>query len=167
VLVIGSGVAGILLSRDLARRLTSRGQEVIFERIPTMRRRIRERAEGLALASVNQYGTTALADFYTRFLASYFDGPRNVWRHLLESKRPSLTWNDEFALLDRYLNEAERGCARELSDLVRLKEDLDYHTALQGALKVWLFVHVPLTYVMLILGVFHGLLAQAFALGSR
>ena len=167
VLVVGSGVAGILLSRGFARRLTSRGQDVIFERIPALRRRIRERAEGLALASVDQYGTTALADFYTRFLASYFQGPRNIWHHLVESKRPRLMWNEEFALLDRYLNDAERECARDLSELVLLKGDLDYHTALQGALKVWLFVHIPLTYVLLILGFFHGLLAQAFAVGSR
>jgi hypothetical protein len=167
VLVVGSGALGILLSRDYARRLTSRGQEVIFERIPGLRRRIRDRAEELILTSVNEQGSTALADFYARRLVPYLDGPRNTWRHLFESKRPRLTWNEEFAALDRYLSDSERDCARQLSELVLMKDDLDYHYALQGALKLWLFVHVPLTYLMLILGIFHGLLAQAFSAGGR
>ncbi len=167
VLVAGSGVVGILLSRDYARRLTSRGQEVIFERIPALRRRIRDRAEDLVLHSVAEEGATALADFHARSLVPYFDGARNTWLHLFESRRPRLTWNEEFTALDRYLSDSERECARELSELVRMKDDLDYHYALQGALKIWLFVHVPLTFVMLILGTFHGLLAQAFSAGLR
>lgn len=167
VVVVGSGAVGILLSREYARRLTSRGQEVIFERIPALRRKIRDRAEALALASVEEQGTTALADFYTRRLLPYFDRARNTWHHIFESKGPGITWNEEFAALDRYLNDAEREYARELSALVRMKDDLDYHYALQGALKVWLFVHVPLTYVMLILGVVHGILAQAYSAGFR
>jgi hypothetical protein len=167
VLVVCSGAIGILLSRDYARRLTSRGQEVIFERIPALRRRIRDRAEELILTSVTEQGSTALADFYAHRLVPYLDGPRNTWRHLFESKRPQSTWSEEFAALDRYLSDSERDWARELSELVLMKDDLDYHYALQGALKLWLFVHVPLTYVMLILGVFHGLLAQAFSAGGR
>ena len=56
---------------------------------------------------------------------------------------------------------------RELGELVLMKDDLDYHYALQGALKIWLFVHIPVTFVMLILAVFHGLMAQAFSTGLR
>jgi hypothetical protein len=166
-LVVVSGIIGILMSRSFARRLTSRGQEVIFERIPVLRRRLRDRAQELVLAAAREQGTTALTDFYSRHLVPYFEGPRNVWLHLFESSRPRLKWNEEFAALDRYLGDSEREIARELRELVLMKNDLDYHYALQGALKVWLFVHVPLTFAVLILGLFHGLLAQAFSVGLR
>jgi hypothetical protein len=163
VVVVLSGIVGILLSRTYAARLTSRGQEVIYERIPGLRRRVRDQAEALALKSVEQHGTTALSDFYMERLLPYFAGPRNRWLHLFESQRPRLMWKEEFAALDRYLDDDERECARELSELVWMKDDLDYHEALQGAIKLWLFVHVPLTYAMLILAVFHGFMAQAFS----
>ncbi len=167
VLVVGSGIAGILLSRDYARRLTSRGQEVIFERIPALRRRVRDHAEELVLTSGAGQGTRALADFYANRLAGYLEGPRNTLRHLFESRRPRQTWKEEFAALDRYLDDSERESSRELYELVLIKDDLDYHYALQGTLRVWLFIHVPLTYVLLILGLFHGLLAQSFSAGAR
>lgn len=166
VVVVG-GAAGLLISRSYASRLTSRGQEVIFERIPSLRRRLAERAEELALGSVVEDGATAISDFYSRRLVHYFSGPRNVARHLLESKRPRLKLAQELAGLDRYLNDGERRRAHEMGELVLMKDDLDYHFAHQGALKVWLFFHVPVTFGMLILAVFHGLMAQAFSAGLR
>ena len=45
---------------------------------------------------------------------------------------------------------------------VQRKDDLDYQYALQGALKLWLFVHIPLTYGLLVLAIFHGLAACAY-----
>ena len=40
-----------------------------------------------------------------------------------------------------------------LRELIVKKDDLDFHYALQRALKAWLFVHVPMTGVMLMLAV--------------
>ena len=164
--VVVSGVVGLLISRRYARRLTSRGQEVIFERIPALRRRLRDQAEELALAASGE-GATAISDFYGRRLSDFFSGPRNVVLHLVESKRPRLQLTQDLAAFERYLNESDRRRTRELGELVLMKDDLDYHYALQGALKVWLFVHIPVTAVMLILAVFHGLMAQAFSTGLR
>ncbi len=47
--------------------------------------------------------------------------------------------------------------------LAQAKDDLDYQSALQGALKFWLFVHVPLTYGLLIFAVFHILVVYTFS----
>jgi len=139
---------------------------VIFERIPALRRRLRDQAEELALAASGE-GATAISDFYGRRLSDFFSGPRNVVLHLVESKRPRLQLTQDLAAFERYLNESDRRRTRELGELVLMKDDLDYHYALQGALKVWLFVHIPVTAVMLILAVFHGLMAQAFSTGLR
>jgi hypothetical protein len=55
---------------------------------------------------------------------------------------------------------------RHISDLVCLKDDLDHHYALQATLKLWLFVHVPLTSALLVFAAFHVVLVQAFADGA-
>jgi hypothetical protein len=165
--VVMSGIVGIFISRNFARRLTSRGQEVIFERIPRLRRRLEERAQELALASVTEDGTTAIADFYTKRLVAYFRGPRNALLHLVDSRRPRLSWTSELSAMERYLDEGEKRRAAELLELILMKDDLDYHYALQGTLKAWLFVHIPLTYAVLVLALAHGLLAQAFMASVR
>ena len=67
----------------------------------------------------------------------------------------------------RYLNESERGTLEKLGDLVRRKDALDYHRALQAALKLWLFVHLPLTYGLMIFSVLHVVLVFAFSGGAR
>ena len=49
--------------------------------------------------------------------------------------------------------------------MVRKKDDLDYHTAMQGRLKMWLFVHIAMTWSLLIFSVVHGVLAHAYGGG--
>jgi len=51
--------------------------------------------------------------------------------------------------------------------LVRQKDGLDYHYALQLVLKGWLFTHIPLTYSLLLLTLVHVVLVFAFSGGAR
>ena len=53
----------------------------------------------------------------------------------------------------------------EMGSLIRGKDDLDHQDALQGTLKYWLFIHIPLTYSLLILSLVHALLASAYSAG--
>ena len=69
--------------------------------------------------------------------------------------------------LDRYLSRPGRETGRQLARLVREKDDLDYHRALQGRLKLWLFVHIGLTYGLLFAAILHGVLAHSFGGGLR
>jgi len=46
------------------------------------------------------------------------------------------------------------------------KNNLDYQHALQMVLKGWLFVHIPLTYSLIVVAAVHGVLAYAFIDGS-
>ncbi|MHC4995593.1 MAG: hypothetical protein ACYTGQ_11130, partial [Planctomycetota bacterium] len=68
----------------------------------------------------------------------------------------------ELAAYDRYLGDEERAIARELADLVETKDALDYHYAMQGALKAWFFVHIPLTYALILVAVVHAYLIHTF-----
>ena len=67
--------------------------------------------------------------------------------------------------MDRYLNDVEREFAERLGRLMKKKNELDYQYALQGVLKGWLFIHIPLTYGMLLLALTHLVLAYAFSGG--
>jgi len=166
-LVMISGLAGLFLSRAAPKRLTTFGGEVLFERIPAIRSALRKQAEALALTSIPQVQSTTIAEFYVRDLKDFFEGPRNFWLHLFQIRRPLGTLLNHITDLNRYLDEKERATLAQIAELVRQKDGLDYHYALQLVLKGWLFTHIPLTYSLLLLTLVHVVLVFAFSGGAR
>ena len=166
-LVTLSGVFGLFFSRSIPQRLTTRGGEVLYERIPMIRCSLQEQAELLALKSVPEAQSTTIADFYLRHLKTFFDKPQNFWRHVFEVRSPLHALVNQINDLNRFLNEQERATAHKLADLVRQKDGLDYQRTLQIILKSWLFVHIPLTYSLLIFSVIHIVIVFAFSGGAR
>ena len=162
VCVAASGLVGLALSRLIPGRLTVRGEDVLFERIALYRRQLRERAEVVIVESASESGTTTLSEFYARRLADFFHGPRHAWRHVVQSTRPMTELKNELRSLERYLSDRERETLRELTELVEAKDSLDYHRTMQGMLKGWLFVHIPLTYMLLVLTAAHVVIIHAF-----
>lgn len=166
-LVMISGFFGLFASRAIPRRLTTRGGEVLFERIPGIRRQLRDRAETLALKSIEQSRSSTIADFYVRELKYFFEDARNLTAHVFEIRTPVNLLLNKIADLSRYLNETERATMDEIASLVREKDGLDYHYSLQLVLKLWLFVHIPLTYSLLLWTLAHIVLVFAFSGGAR
>ena len=160
-----SGAFGLLISRSFAKRLTASGEEVIFERIPAYRARLQQEADALVLRSTSESGMSTLADYYTARLQPFFDGPHNFIGHLFNSRRARFALQTEIRSLTRYLDDSGRKFQEQLAALVHKKVDLDHHYALQAMLKGWLFVHIPLTYSLLIVIVVHVVLALAFSGG--
>src|SRR5688500_18774372 len=72
-IVMLSGIGGLMLSRQIPRRLTTLGGEVIFERVPTYRRMILDRAEQIALKSTEETQSPTLLEFYTKHLRTIFE----------------------------------------------------------------------------------------------
>ena len=165
VLVSGSGMVGLFFSRTLPRRLATRGGEVIFEKIPSLRHSLKIEAEKLALGADAK--STIIAEFYTKRLAPFFVGPKNLWLHLVESRRALNGLVAELDDLRRFANDTERATIKKLTALVRQKDGLDYHRALQLVLKLWLFIHIPLTYGLLIFTALHIILVFGFSGGAR
>ena len=162
-----SGIVGWWISRTLPKRLTTAGGEVPYERIPVIRRALREEAEALVLGAIPTAKATTLADFYTGRLAAFFDGPANFRAHALGSRRPLATLLDDFIEVDRFLGPAEKETSAKLAALVRQKDALDFHRTAQLLLKSWLFVHIPLTYGLLVFSFVHIVLVYAFSGGAR
>ena len=166
VFVAGSGVAGILLSRHLAGRLRLQGERLIFERIPMFRAQLAAEVEDLVSRSVSETGSSTIAQYYASKLQPHFRGPRNLIAHLLESKAPMQGMCREITSLERYLDADGRRILGEIEARVVVKDNLDYQYALQLVLKAWLFLHIALTYGMLLTALVHVVLAYAFTSGT-
>ncbi len=162
IVVAGSGVVGIYLSRKFARMLTRRTEEVVLERIPQFIATLRAQAEDLALKSAVETGSSTIADFYGSRLSSYFAAPRNFRLHLQGSHRASFALMTDLDDMTRYLNDQETVYLEELRLLVERKDQLDYAYALQSTLKAWLFVHLPVTYGLILLTLLHLVLVYSF-----
>ena len=161
-----SGVGGLLLSRQIPRRLATRGGEVFFERIPAYRRAILEQAEQLALISTRQTEATTLLEFYTRDLREYFTSGTRYLAQFFEDQSGLQRVLARVEDLKRFTNDNENKVLDQFAELVREKDRLDYHAALQGILKGWLFVHIPFTVSLLIFTLAHVILVFAFSSGA-
>lgn len=157
-----SGVIGLYLSRSIPARLTDRGQEVIFERIPQFTRQLREQSKTLILQAVASEDSTLLEQFYQDKMQTFMSGPQHFWRHLFNSSRKQNILQQALLSQYRYLNDKETEIAEQLVIIIKQKQDLDFHYALQKTLKLWLFVHIPLTFSLLILLVVHLILVFSF-----
>jgi hypothetical protein len=166
-LVAGSGLAGLVLTRLLPHRLSSRGEAILFERIPALRVALHHEVEELVLQCAREVQTATIGEFYTARLANFFSKPRNLFAHWIDSAGPFQDLERELWALRRYANDREREILEEIHERMCLKEDLDYRWAQGVALKGWLFFHLPLTYAFLLVIVAHVLLVYGFHGGLR
>ncbi|HEX3599936.1 MAG TPA: hypothetical protein VHU84_07320, partial [Lacipirellulaceae bacterium] len=161
-----SGFIGLYLTRTIPAQLARVGEEVLYERIPALRLHVQRKASEGVLESVTASGATTLADFYVARLYDFFQRPRGVRYFLRPTTALRRGLMGEMQNLRRYLCEPELTSCERLFSLVRRKDDLDFHAARQGLLKIWLFIHIGLTYALVMLAVFHGLTALAFRGGG-
>ena len=163
LVVAASGIIGLWISRVFPRRLSERGEEVFYSRIPRVLRRIQVAAEREVLACLTDGESTAIPEFYSEELRAFFERHRYFWQHMIRSQRGELELIRKMDLHGRYLNEQEKQTMESLAEYVRVKSDLDFHFSHQLVLKVWLFIHVPLTYALVVMAIFHVVIVYAFS----
>ncbi len=166
VAVAGSGVFGILLSRTAPKRLRLEGERIIFERIPEFRAKLAAEVKDLAMRSVTETSSNTIVEYYTKRLQPYFSGPRSLLAHLLGSKGPLSRTRGEIRSLERYLNTQGKEILGEIESRVIAKDNLDYQYVSQLFMKGWLFVHIPLTYSLILVTALHVVLVYAFDGGT-
>ncbi len=157
-----SGIMGLFLTRLLPGRLNARGEAILFERIPAIRVGLNDEVEQLVVQIARDVNTETIAEFYSARLADFFRKPRNFFYHLIDSSTRFHKLEHELFSLDRYLNDEERKVLDQIHQIMIEKEDLDYRWAQGLALKGWLFVHVPLTYGLMVIVTAHVLLVLGF-----
>jgi hypothetical protein len=167
VAVTVTGLLGWWISRVIPSRMTAVGGEVPFDEIPVARRALRKKAEALVVQAIPTAKASTLAEFYAGRLADFFAGPANFQAHLFGSRRPLNRLLGQMAEVNRFLGADEKKSLEQLTLLVRQKDALDFHRASHTVLKGWLFVHIPLTYGLLVFSVAHIVVVYAFSGGRR
>ncbi len=165
VLVSLSGLAGAIMSWILPRRFEAQGERILFDRIPFFRARLAEQAEAIAQESIQDGNTRSIARLYVDTLGDFFAAPRNIVSHLAASNVPQARLLGQLTAIERYLDDAGKSRLQRMRDLVEAKSHLDFHYANGGLLRLWLFVHVPATYALLVVIAVHVVLEYAFATG--
>jgi hypothetical protein len=166
VLTVASGLSGLYFTRTIPAQLARIGGEYLYERIPSLRHQVGRQADEVVLAAVAESGATTLADFYTSRLLGFFVRPRGAVYFLRPTAARRRALMRQMRDTRRYLSDVELAACERLFSLVRRKDDLDFHEARQKLLKTWLFVHIGLTYALLMAAILHGLLAHAFDGGA-
>jgi len=162
-LVAVSGIAGLLLSRRLPKAMTRSGETVLFERIPRHREEIRENVRRIILDSETSCRSSTLSEFYFEHMRHYLEErPGMLQTFGIRKQRTSYRLLKELDSCMRYLSEEEKAIALELSEWIETKENLDFQEVSQRVLKGWLFIHIPLTASLILLGIAHGVLAVIY-----
>ncbi len=162
ITTFASGVIGLYWTSLLPRRLSRLGREVIYEQIGAQRHRIQERAQTAILSAVRTAGATTLGEFYNAKLHDYFSTRRGWSFRLWPSSELRKALLAELTETTRYLSDEERKMAEQLFALLRERDDLDYSESLQWRLNAWLFVHIALTYPLLLAAGMHAWTAHLF-----
>lgn len=158
-----SGVFGLYISRNLPPRMAASGEALLYERIPAFRLQIQRNVEDLIRKAESETESSTLGDFYVQHLRPFFARTPFAISALGSSEDALQTLLAELKTLDRYLNEQEKAIADEIRDWIETKQNLDFQYAAQRLLKLWLFVHIPVTYSLILLGAVHGIVAMLYA----
>jgi len=174
VLVTLSGIFGTYLAWSLQAK---RGidERVGYDRIPARRAELARdvhaavaktdpAAAAIALPAP-PYGAWIM-DLYTTHLRDFFQGQRNFTAHLIGSQRPLKRLTDEIDNLSSYVDQQSQEKLAAIKNLVVEKDRLDFARVYLGLTKGWMFVHVPVTYALMVLMVLHVLVVYAFSSGA-
>jgi hypothetical protein len=160
--VVLSGFVGIFISRSLPSRLTLSGEPLIYERIPAYRREIQERVEALIRKAEIETQSSTLADFYLGELRPFFHSLPSAFGALGGIDRRAHRLLRKLTALNRYLNDAEEAIAVEVRDWIETAQNVHFQYSAQRLLKLWLFVHIPFTYSLILLAFVHAALALIY-----
>jgi hypothetical protein len=109
---------------------------------------------------------TWIMDLYTERLRDFFQGQHNITAHLIGSQRPLKRLTDEIDNLSRYVDKQSQGKLAAIKNLVVEKDRLDFAQVYMGLTKAWLFVHVPVTYALIVLSVLHIIVVYSYSSGA-
>lgn len=160
-----SGAVGLALTRWLPGRLTRSGEPLTYERIPEIRGEIRARVEALITAADRESESSTLGDFYVNHLLEYVNWRPGILATPFGDQPMHREIVGTLASLDRYFNPRERELATQLKEWIDAKRNLDNQLVGQRLLKLWLFLHIPASCSLILLGLVHGIIALRYTRG--
>jgi hypothetical protein len=172
VLVTLSGIFGTYLAWSL-RAKHGIDERMGYDHIPARRAELARDVHAIAKIDLDAAAIALPApaydawimDLYTNHLREFFQGQRNFTAHLIGSRRPLKRLTEEIDTLSAYVDKQSQMKLAAIKDLVVEKDWLDFARVYLGLTKGWLFVHVPVTYSLIVLTVLHVIVVYAFSSG--
>lgn len=164
ILVTLSGILGIVLQQILPRILTARvPMETIYEQVGNVLEQLLAEADGLVVPSVGPLVTSVVGpptpvegagpfrDFYLKKVRPFLLGeaPRGP---ISTTAKAAVTFTTVRPIVPLKLHET----LQDLEIICEERRQLVYQKKLHRWLHAWLFVHVPLSYALLLLGAVHA-----------
>lgn len=107
-----------------------------------------------------------IADLHANHLQGFFARRGNFFAHLIGSRRPLQRLREEISNLSRYVDAQGQKKLAAISELATEKDGLDRALVHSRLARGWLFVHVPVTYALVVLSVLHVLIVYSFSSGA-
>lgn len=162
VVVAASGIALGIMSRRTPQRLAAIPADYHLEQIPILQATVARDAHKTALASAEFGEGATLSEYYQRRLLPFFRSSRSIAYRLL----PNGIWRRqllrELGDLERYLADKGNNSRTALAAMVKSKDDLDYHFALQTRLQTLFALHFSLTWALALMIGIHVVLVYRF-----
>lgn len=157
-----SGFIGLFLSRILPQRMTESGEALVYERIPVHRRTLQERMKNLILDVESEIGANVLTDICTSYVQVFLFKKSHIWLCLSSRHRGFRMVRDKLLQAKRYMGNVELDRIDDVLDILDQKRNLDLQFSAMRLLRFWLFLHIPFSASLLILGLGHGLAVLIF-----
>lgn len=162
VFVAFTGVVLGVLNRTTPRRLAAIPRDYSVDQIPALQLGVASDAHDVAMqSSVLGEGAT-LSEYYQRRLLPYFQSQRSLLYILAPTGFRRRALLRELGDLDRYLGERGLQSRANLAAMIKVKDDLDFHHAIQTRLKILFAAHFALTWSLAILIAVHVVLVYRF-----
>lgn len=146
-----SGWIGVAFQKWIPRLLTSGLRtEVLYDRIPELVTVIRKQAEAL-VATCDE----PLRNFHYDHIANSLTGPQHRMIYFIDITGGIQARLKQFDYLRRISSGEDERKVGELESLYRTKLEIDAHYTLQKTLRWWLYGHVPVSIILMILVGFH------------
>ncbi len=146
-----SGLLGVLIQKTIPRMLASGLDiEVVYERIPELIRQTREKAEAIIAQC-----SDPVKEFYMRNVAGSLIAPEPNLIYYIDITGGIQERMRQFSYLRNVLPSDEREKLDTLEDIFKNKLQMDAHFTLQRALQWWLYLHLPVSLILLSLLAIH------------
>ena len=142
--VVGTGLAGVFIQKWIPPALTSAlATEVHYDRIPELVTAVRSEVEALVAASGE-----SLRGFHETTLAPLLAGPRTSVIYFFDVTGGIQSHMRRFDYQKRLLDVEDGRRLEALRTLMRTKLEMDAHYTLQRVLRWWIYLHVPVVFVL-------------------
>ncbi|QDU80576.1 hypothetical protein Pla110_23070 [Polystyrenella longa] len=148
-----SGVFGLYFTRRLPRVLTRLPVELIYEEYEAHSNTLKE--EAILEVQSSLQDSNGLSEMYANRLVQFFSRQRSIGYYLWPSIHKRKKLIRYLRSCHRYASDEERSRLNRIETLVAQRDDYDFHHAQQWKLRVWIFVHLSLTWSLLALMLVH------------